>query len=469
MATYATVTTLGDFGPWVSKLVLDLPCEVGANDVSPAGFNVFCARRESAGGPVLMRRERGQANAHPSQGFVDVLAAYPCDERGDRVGRGTHVALEMGEVRVNKRIEGKISTSSFVVNDYRVTQLRELPGQSDPVTGLVFDECTGDVCPALAGWHEGVQEQEVDGIRLGYGYYEPASFSARSVGEKDDDKDVAAAERDARSADASAEPTAAADASAAGASAGKPVSPAPAPLIVWLHGAGEGGSEVGLAYQGNRVTALSGRKIQSHFGGAAWVLVPQCPTYWMDNGTERLGRVNESVYARPLKALVDEFMAARPGLVDTDRIVIGGLSNGGFMTVRMCLDYPGLWAAGIPVCAPFYEENQTPEAVAAIGRTPLWFVHSKGDELVNPRETSLPLYARLREAGAEVQMTYFDHVEDLTGVYREPDGRPLRTFNHGVWIHVYNDFCHTDLDGRNVIVDGEPVGVWEWAAGKRRP
>ncbi len=429
MATYSTITTLGDFGPWISKLVLDLPCEVGPGDVSPAGFNVFCTRRETADGSVLMRHEKGQAEARPSQGYVDVRAAYPCDERGGRTDRGRHVALDMGEVRLNKRIEGSMLQSRFVTNDYRVTQLTELPGTNGPVSGLVFDERTDDLCPQLAGWHEGRQAQEVDGVRLGYGYYEP-TFSADSNGDEEG---------------------------------------TPAPLIVWLHGAGERGSEIGRAYQGNRVTALSGRQIQSYFGGAAWVLVPQCPTFWMDDGESQLGRVNESVYVRPLKALVDEFVAARPGLVDPERIVIGGLSNGGFMTVRMCLDYPGFWAAGIPVCAPFYEENQTPEAVAAIAGTPLWFVHAKGDELVDPRQTSLPLYARLREAGAEVHMTYFDHVEDLTGVYREPDGRPLRTFSHGVWIHVYNDFCHTDLDGRNVMVNGEPVGVWEWAASKRRP
>ena len=48
MATYKTFTTLGDFGPWVSKLILDLPCGVRADEVSPATFNVFCTRRETA-------------------------------------------------------------------------------------------------------------------------------------------------------------------------------------------------------------------------------------------------------------------------------------------------------------------------------------------------------------------------------------------------------------------------------------
>ena len=434
MATYRTATTLGDFGPWVSKLVLDLPCEVGASDVTPETFNVFCTRRETKDGSVLMRRERGERVARPSQGYAEVLAAYPCDEGGARAARGSHVALEMGEVRVNTRIEGDVMGSRFVTNDYRVTQLRALPGaDGGEVSGLVFTECAGDICPALEGWHEDVQGEAVDGIQLGYGYFEPSLSPAR------DESDAA---------------------------------PMAAPLIVWLHGAGEGGGsapgEVGRAYQGNRVTALSQPQIQGYFGGAAWVLVPQCPTFWMDDGTEQLGRVNESVYARPLKALVDEFVAARPGRVDTDRIVIGGLSNGGFMTVRMCLDYPGFWSAGIPVCAPFFEENQTPEAVDAIARTPLWFVHAKGDELVDPRQTSLPLYRSLKAAGAEVHMTYFDHVEDLTGVYREKDGRPRRIFSHGVWVHIYNDFCRTDLDGRAVIVNGEPGGAWEWAARQRR-
>ena len=410
MAAYATVTSLGDFGPWVSKLVLDLPHAVSADEVSPAAFNVACTRRKK--GPEQVALDSGRVTAR---------AAYPCSEDGSPLPEATHVALELEDVPLNRRVDGDARRSFFVTSNYHVTH----------ASGLVFDECAGDSCPDLAGWREGVQEEAIDGVRLGYGYYDP--FFSAGGGEKN-----------------------------------KGSMPGQVPLIVWLHGAGEGGDEVGRAYQGNRVTALSQRQIQRYFGGSAWVLVPQCPTFWMDNGKDQLGHVNESIYVRPLKALIDEFVAAHADQVDTSRIIIGGLSNGGFMTVRMCLDYPDFFAAGIPVCAPFFVENQTPENVARIARTPLWFVHSKGDELVDPRETSLPLYARLLEAGAEVHMTYFDHVEDLTGVYREPDGRPLRTFSHGVWIHIYNDFCHTDLDGRAVIVDGEPVGAWEWAAGKRR-
>ena len=41
--TYATVTTLGDFGPWISKVVLDLPCTVRANDIDARTFHIYVA------------------------------------------------------------------------------------------------------------------------------------------------------------------------------------------------------------------------------------------------------------------------------------------------------------------------------------------------------------------------------------------------------------------------------------------
>ena len=59
------------------------------------------------------------------------------------------------------------------------------------------------------------------------------------------------------------------------------------PLIVWLHGAGEGGKDPDLVVLGNKVSALGGEKIQSYFDGA-FVLCPQAPTFWMQNGDRPL-------------------------------------------------------------------------------------------------------------------------------------------------------------------------------------
>lgn len=63
-----------------------------------------------------------------------------------------------------------------------------------------------------------------------------------------------------------------------------------------------------------------------------------------------------------------------------------------------------------------------------------------------------------------MHFTCYGHVEDMTGRYKDERGNSRRSFGHGVWIHVFNDFCRTELDGRNVLLDGEPVSIWEWAA-----
>ncbi len=424
MGSYKMVTTMGDFGPWVSKLILELPCEVGENDVAPGAFNVFCARKNVRAGEVIRAVSLLGEKGAPSQGFVPVTSAYPCDEQGCRSYRSTRVALELPECRLTKRIEGSTSFDSFgyyVESCFRVTQLEELPSREYPVTGLVFEDCAGEIAPALDGWS--FAQSGMAAKRMRYAYFEP---------------ELTERNRNSR-----------------------------LPLIVWLHGAGEGGEDPRLPVTANRVTALSQDAIQGYFGGAAWVLAPQSPNYWMNDGMTVMSRSNLSVYVEPLKALIDEFVADHAARIDTSRIVLGGLSNGGFMTVRMLADYPGFFSAGIPVCAPFYDENQSSEVVEAVAATPTWFVHSRGDLLVNAAESSLPLYRRLSAAGAETHFTLYDHVEDLTGVYREPDGRPRQFFNHCVWIHVYNDFCRTDLDGRAVMCGGMPVGLWEWAAEQR--
>ena len=432
--TYSTIITAGDFGPWTSKLVLELPSEVDASDVSPSTFNVFCARCDTSTGEVLKCFDPATGRMASSQGYVPVRAAYPSSETGVPAIRSSLVTLELPEIDLVNPIRGDDAGGHSLLLDlrFRITQLQEIPGAEEPLSGLVFETCTGRSCPEAAGWQAGRMGEPVDGIQLEYAYYTPSFEPGTDA-------------------------------------FGRPLPPKPekAALIVWLHGAGEGGEGLERVLLGNRVTALSSEAIQKYFGGAAWVLAPQAPTYWMDDGVEQMGPSGKSIYSRPLKALIDEFVAAHADRIDTSRIVVGGLSNGGFMTVRLCADYPGFFAAAIPTCAPFLVDNQTPEVVNALAQTPMWFVQSKGDELVEPTVNSLPLYHRLEDAGAEVHMTLFDHIEDLTGVHRDPDGRPMRPLNHFAWIHVYNDFCRTELDGTNVMIDGEPVGLWEWAGRQR--
>ena len=108
-------------------------------------------------------------------------------------------------------------------------------------------------------------------------------------------------------------------------------------------------------------------------------------------------------------------------------------------------------------------ENITEQVAQTLKTVPLWLVHCKKDSIVLPMETAIPLYQRLKAAGAEnIHFTLFDRVIDLSGRYREPDGRSRESFGHGVWIHAYNDDCTVDWDGMRVLEQGLPVTMWEW-------
>ena len=120
------------------------------------------------------------------------------------------------------------------------------------------------------------------------------------------------------------------------------------PLIIWLHGAGEGGSDNDIVTLGNEVTALIDTPIQNYFKQGAWVLTPQAPTMWMDNGN---GYTTDgsSIYTENLMSLMDQFVKEHQE-IDPNRIYIGGCSNGGFMTMNMIMNYPDYFAAAYPIC-----------------------------------------------------------------------------------------------------------------------
>lgn len=423
MAPYSTSVTLGDFGPWVSQIVLDCGAPVSALGVRPESFNVWCERFREGTDELVTVVERPSLNTHQSRGYVRVLGCHVCDENGEASPEGVCVALDLEECELTSRINvASVTQVEYVENRFRVTQVEPLEGPEGSVQGLLCSDCSGTRCEQLGAWSHGCGG--TGKYEFGYAAFDPHHG------------EVSRAEHQSA-------------------------------LVVWLHGASDGGADVRLPYTASHVTLLGESGIQAHFLGGAWVLVPQCPTFWMDDGVEQMGRSNKSIYTESLKALIDEFVLCHPD-IDPERIVIGGLSNGGFMTLRMLADYPEAFCAGVAACAPLFEENQSEVLVSALAQTPIWLVHSKDDFIVNARETVLPLYHKLEVVSDDVHLTYYDHVEDLTGRYNDEQGRPRRNFGHGVWINVFNDFCHTELDGRNVIDDGEPVSIWEWAARKAR-
>ena len=240
---------------------------------------------------------------------------------------------------------------------------------------------------------------------------------------------------------------------------------AKSPLLIWLHGGGEGGSDPTIPLLGNRATNYASDAIQAVFDGA-YVLVPQCPGAWMHNaaGVMTLGK-EDDVYNVPLMALIRDYVAKNPG-VDKDRIYLGGCSNGGYMTLKLMLLHPEYFAAGFISSLAYQSQYLSDEQIKRVAPLPMWFVHSADDQTTPPDQTVLPVYERLRAAGARnVHLSYYDHVVDITGFF---GGDDYRYNGHWSWVYLHANLCRRDRDGSPVRIDGRPVSVMEWLSAQAK-
>jgi len=235
------------------------------------------------------------------------------------------------------------------------------------------------------------------------------------------------------------------------------------PLIIWLHGAGEGNwfgtQDVSIALIGNKVVSFVDKPIQSMMGGA-YVLIPQISTMWMDDGTETYTKNGTTRYETALTELIQRYLADHPN-VDTERIFIGGCSNGGFMTMRMILSQPKMFAAAFPVCQGFNPEWITDEQIKNIAHIPIWQIHAKNDTIV-PFAWSESAHKRLLEANAKnVQCTWYNNIADLTGLWLDEKGNPWEYDGHWAWIPVFNNAPHT-------VINGKETSLFEWLSMQKK-
>ncbi|OLN83937.1 lipase [Streptococcus sp. 'caviae'] len=239
------------------------------------------------------------------------------------------------------------------------------------------------------------------------------------------------------------------------------------PLIIWLHGQGEGGTDQDVTLLGNEVTALAKKKVQNHFTAGsqtgAYVLTVQTPTYWMDEGDGTNGSGSGvSRYTQALMDAIKQYVADNED-VDTDRIYLAGCSNGGYMTINMALHYPHYFAALVPQAAAYsyYEHERNADGtykmvedkssisgksavrtdkvwfdsqkVKTLKNIPIWFVHSAADKVVNPKNYSLPIYKSLIDSGAKNK--WFSYYKNVQGL----DMKDTVYNGHWSWTYFFND------------------------------
>jgi len=157
----------------------------------------------------------------------------------------------------------------------------------------------------------------------------------------------------------------------------------PWPLVLFLHGAGERGSDI------EKVKVHGPPKLAA--GGQALPFIcvsPQCPqeSWWT-------GEVES------LKALLDD-VAAKYN-VDKNRVYVTGLSMGGFGTWSLAIDQPDRFAAIAPICG-----RGDPAKVAVLKDVPCWVFHGAKDKTV-PLKSSEEMVEALKAAGGQPKFTVY--------------------------------------------------------------
>lgn len=269
-------------------------------------------------------------------------------------------------------------------------------------------------------------------------------------------------------------------------------------LVIWLHGLGEGGTDIDIALLGNDVTNLMESGIQSYFKDSAaeatgaYVLALQAPTMWMDEGDGAMhldeegyeGWGKTSTYTDVLMKSIEAYVDSNDD-VDKNRIYIGGCSNGGFMVMNMLLHgTENYFAAAYPVCQVYRDAYIDDTMLNRLKDIPIWFTQAENDLLVTPANYTIATYTRLVRAGAEnVHFSYLDKVEGL-------DDPSVNDYaRHWSWVYTLNDRCQYDQDAAAIAsatdfnaakalvtapsdtvvkINNSEVNLWQWLAAQSK-
>jgi predicted peptidase len=200
------------------------------------------------------------------------------------------------------------------------------------------------------------------------------------------------------------------------------------PLLLFLHGAGERGSdnEKQLVHGASLFADPAIRKEYP-----AIVVFPQCAEddWWArteesrDQDGKRIftfyskGSPNPSM--RLVLGLLDELVKA--AYTDSDRLYLGGLSMGGMGTFDLLTLRPKTFAAAFPICG-----GGNPRKTRKISRvTSFWIFHGAEDEEVDPKYSETMAEALEKHKG-KVKLTIYPGIghNSWDDAFAEPELLP---------------------------------------------
>lgn len=233
------------------------------------------------------------------------------------------------------------------------------------------------------------------------------------------------------------------------------------PLVIWLHGGGEGGQDIRLPILANRAIRLAQEDIQKQFDGkGAYVLYPQAPSFWMDEGNREYTKTGASIYVETLQHLIDSIVIDDNYNIDSNRIYIMGPSNGGYMTIKMLLEYPEKYAAGVPIAQGYQGTWLSDEDMKVLLTKPLWFVHASSDPILLEDIHSGAIVEKLKELGHEdLHYALYEGIFDTSDTYFTEENEKYEYHPHFSWVPILNNEISEDIDGQDVL-------LFTWLSGK---
>ncbi len=189
------------------------------------------------------------------------------------------------------------------------------------------------------------------------------------------------------------------------------------PLVLFLHGAGERGTDNAAQLKHGVKPIIEGT---AKLGQPCFLIAPQCPPdqWWapINRATKKTsGQDKPDSLLDGLLALAAELSKAHP--VDPKRFYVTGLSMGGYATWDLLGRAPDRIAAAIPICG-----GGDPAQAEKFANVPIWAFHGEADPVVPVGKTS-SMIAALEKAGGKPKSTYYPNVQhdSWTKTYANPD------------------------------------------------